>query len=299
MSPYHTPVLLEESIAGLNIRPDGIYVDLTFGGGGHTRAILSKLDKGRVIAFDQDEACLDNAPDDKRFVFLQQNFRFLKNNLRYLGIQQVDGILADLGVSSHHFDYGERGFSFRADAELDMRMNKRKRKTAEEVLNRYTALKLERVFRDYAEIRHPGRLVELILEARENRMIRTTSDLIEILKPMTHRGKTNKFLARIFQALRIEVNEEIEALKEMLEQTPEVTVRGGRLVVISYHSLEDRIVKTFMKTGFVTLREEDDPFGQNQTPFRMVNKKVITPTPGEVARNPRSRSAKLRIAERI
>jgi len=299
MSPYHTPVLLEESIAGLNIRPDGIYVDLTFGGGGHTRAILSKLDKGRVIAFDQDEACLDNAPDDKRFVFLQQNFRFLKNNLRYLGIQQVDGILADLGVSSHHFDYGERGFSFRADVELDMRMNKRKRKTAEEVLNRYTALKLERVFRDYAEIRHPGRLVELILEARENRMIRTTSDLIEILKPMTHRGKTNKFLARIFQALRIEVNEEIEALKEMLEQTPEVTVRGGRLVVISYHSLEDRIVKTFMKTGFVTLREEDDPFGQNQTPFRMVNKKVITPTPGEVARNPRSRSAKLRIAERI
>jgi len=299
MSPYHTPVLLEESIAGLNIRPDGIYVDLTFGGGGHTRAILSKLDKGRVIAFDQDEACLDNAPDDKRFVFLQQNFRFLKNNLRYLGIQQVDGILADLGVSSHHFDYGERGFSFRADVELDMRMNKRKRKTAEEVLNRYTALKLERVFRDYAEIRHPGRLVELILEARENRMIRTTSDLIEILKPMTHRGKTNKFLARIFQALRIEVNEEIEALKEMLEQTPEVTVRGGRLVVISYHSLEDRIVKTFMKTGFVTLREEDDPFGQNQTPFRMVNKKVITPTPEEVARNPRSRSAKLRIAERI
>ena len=299
MSPYHTPVLLEESIAGLNIRPDGIYVDLTFGGGGHTRAILSKLDKGRVIAFDQDEACLDNAPDDKRFVFLQQNFRFLKNNLRYLGILQVDGILADLGVSSHHFDDGERGFSFRAEAELDMRMNKRNKKTAADVLNRYSEAELERVFREFAEIRYPGRLVVLILRAREKRRIRTTGDLLEVLKPMTRGRKSNKFLARIFQALRIEVNEEMDALREMLEQTPGVTARGGRLVVISYHSLEDRMIKTFMKTGSTIPVEEVNPFGPSQPPFKMVNKKVIVPTETEISRNSRSRSAKLRIAERI
>ncbi len=299
MSSYHIPVLLEESIAGLNIRPDGTYVDLTFGGGGHTRAILSKLDRGRVIAFDQDEASLKNAPEDHRLILLQQNFRFLKNNLRYLEILQVDGILADLGVSSHHLDQGARGFSFRESADLDMRMNKRQKKTAADILNRYPAAELERVFRDYAEIRHPRRLVELILRAREQREIRKTGELTAVLKPMMGERISHKFLARVFQALRIEVNEEMEALREMLEQTPEVTAPGARLVVISYHSLEDRMVKTFMKTGSVNPPEEDHPFERRQPPFRMISKKVITPPAGEIARNPRSRSARLRIAERI
>ncbi len=299
MSSYHIPVLLEESISGLNIRPDGIYVDLTFGGGGHARAILSKLNTGRLIAFDQDESSMANKPEDDRLLVLHQNFRFLKNNLRYLEISQVDGILADLGVSSHHFDMEERGFSFRVDAELDMRMNKNREKTAADILNSYTGPELERVFRDYAEIRHPERLVGMILRGREIHVIRTTGDLLDILKPMTRGGRSKKFLARIFQALRIEVNEELDALREMLEQTPEVTARGGRLVVISYHSLEDRMVKTFMKTGFTSFKEDENPLVRHQPPFRMVNKKVITPATDELIRNPRSRSAKLRIAERI
>ncbi len=299
MSPYHIPVMEEESIAGLNIAPDGIYVDLTFGGGGHSRAILSRLVQGRLIAFDQDEESLGNRLDDKRFLLLQQNFRFLKYNLRYLGIAQVDGILADLGVSSHHFDEGGRGFTYLEDAVLDMRMNRARDTTAADILNSYTPGELEKLFREYAEIKHPERLVELLVRAREAASLRTVGDLLEALRPMLRKGPANRFLARLFQALRIEVNEEMDALKEMLIQVPQVLRQGGRLVVISYHSLEDRLVKQFIRSGTFEPVEESDPLGRTQPPLRAVNRKVITPAPEEIARNPRARSAKMRIAEKI
>ncbi len=299
MSFYHTPVMLEESITGLNVQPEGIYVDCTFGGGGHAQAILSELGKGRLIAFDQDEASQKNRLDDERFLLLRQNFRYLKNNLEYLGIPHVDGILADLGVSSYHFNDDPRGFSFRTDTALDMRMNEGGEKTAADVLNKYSAKNLEQVFRDYAEIRHPERLAGLIIRARERGRIRTTGDLVELLKPMLRGGKSNKFLARIFQALRMEVNEEMDALREMLEQTPVLLRRGGRLVVISYHSLEDRMVKYFMKTGYALSRPVEESLSEEQPPLRMITRKVITPSDEEITVNPRARSAKLRIAERI
>lgn len=299
MSFYHTPVLLEESIAGLNIQPDGIYVDCTFGGGGHAKVILSKLEQGRLIAFDQDEISQANRLDDERFLLLQQNFRYLKNNLKYLGILQVDGILADLGVSSYHFNDSPRGFSFRTDTALDMRMNEGREKTAADIVNRYSAKDLEQVFKDYAEIRHPERLAGMIIRARENGRIRTTGDLVEILKPMMRGGKSNKFLARIFQALRIEVNEELDALRKMLEQTSVLLRRRGRLVVISYHSLEDRIVKYFMKTGSVSLHPVGESLSEEHPPLKMITRKVITPSEEEITANPRARSAKLRVAERI
>lgn len=299
MNSYHTPVLLKESISGLNIKPDGIYLDVTYGGGGHARAILSLLERGRLIAFDQDEASQQSRIDDDRLTLLLQNFRYLKNNLKYLGITQVDGILADLGVSSYQFDNYRRGFTYRVDTELDMRMNRKKRLSAREVLNRYSAKELTRVFQQYAEIRHPDRLVSLIIKAREKREIKTTGDLVNVLKLILKGGRYNKFLSRIFQALRIEVNEEIESLGEMLKQTPEVIRKGGRLVVISYHSLEDRMVKHFMKTGsFLPGTPEESIYGR-KTSFRMVNRRVIIPGPEEIAANPRSRSAKLRIAELI
>jgi len=299
MIPYHIPVMLEESISGLNISPGGTYVDLTFGGGGYSQAILSRLGEGRLVAFDQDEESLKNRLEDKRFLLLQQNFRFLKYNLEYLGIRGVDGILADLGVSSHHFDEEERGFTYRADSPLDMRMNRSKKMTAADVLNRYTQEELERVLREYAEIRHPGRLVGLLVRVREQRPFRTAGDLLTALKPLMKGRPANRFLSRIFQALRIEVNEEMEALKEMLEQVPQVLRPGGRLVVITYHSLEDRLVKQFIRTGRTTTEEEvADPFGEEHSPLRQVNRKVITPAKEEIARNPRARSAKMRIAEK-
>ncbi len=299
MSSYHIPVMVEESLTGLNIVPDGIYVDLTFGGGGHSRAILSRLGQGRLIAFDQDEESMKNRLDDKRFLLLQQNFRYLKYNLKYLGVQEVDGILADLGVSSHHFDEGERGFTYREDAALDMRMNREQEQDAAGILNRYAPGDLERLFREYAEIKHPERLVGLLVKAREGSPFRTAGDLLEALRPMTKGRSSNRFLSRIFQALRIEVNGEMEALKEMLVQVPQVLRQGGRLVVISYHSLEDRLVKQFIRSGRVTGGEETDPLGREQPPLRPVNRKVITPGPEEIAKNPRARSAKMRIAEKI
>lgn len=284
-------------MSGLQISPGGIYVDLTFGGGGHSRAILSRLDQGRLIAFDQDEESLKNRLDDKRFLLLRQNFRFLKYNLKYLGIREVDGILADLGVSSHHFDEGRRGFTYRSDADLDMRMNREQKMTAADVLNSYSPGDLERLFREYAEIKHPGRLVSYLVRTREAKPFRTVGDLLEALQPMTGRGPANRFLSRIFQALRIEVNEEMEALKEMLLQVPQVLRQGGRLVVISYHSLEDRLVKQFVRNGrFDTV---EDPFGREEPPLKAINRKVITPSREELRENPRARSAKLRIAEKI
>jgi 16S rRNA (cytosine1402-N4)-methyltransferase len=291
--------MLEECLRGLNISPGGVYVDLTFGGGGHSRAILSELDQGRLIAFDQDEESRKNRLDDKRFLLLQQNFRFLKYNLKYLGIREVDGILADLGVSSHHLDAEGRGFTYRSDAVLDMRMNREQKMTAADVLNDYPPGELERLFREYAEIKHPGRLVTFVVRAREERPFRTVSDLLEALRPMTGRGTSSRFLSRIFQALRIEVNEEMEALKEMLLQVPEVLRPGGRLVVISYHSLEDRLVKQFIRQGSFGTEEEPDLMGRRTPPLKAVNRKVITPAPEEIRKNPRARSAKLRIAEKI
>ena len=299
MSLYHTPVLLKESVSGLNIVPEGIYVDLTFGGGGHSRAILSQLGRGRLVAFDQDKESQKNRLEDKRFLLLRQNFRFLKYNLRYLGIREVDGILADLGVSSHHFDEGGRGFTYRADAVLDMRMNRAREMTAADILNEYAPDQLERVFRDYAEIGHPGRLVTFLVRAREAKPFRTVGDLLDALQPMLRGGPANRFLSRIFQALRIEVNEEMEALKEVLLQVPQVLREGGRLVVISYHSLEDRLVKQFIRTGRFDAGEEAGPFAGERPPLKAVNRKVITPPPEEVSANPRARSAKLRIAEKI
>ncbi len=299
MSSYHIPVMVGESVAGLNISPEGIYVDLTFGGGGHSRAILSKLKGGRLIAFDQDAESLKNRLDDKRFLLLQQNFRFLKYNLKYLGIGEVDGILADLGVSSHHFDEGGRGFTYRADAVLDMRMNREQELTAADILNSYTPAELERLFREYAEIKHPERLVSLLVRARETAPFRTAGDLLAALRPMTKGGPANRFLSRLFQALRIEVNGEMESLKEMLMQVPQVLRKGGRLVVISYHSLEDRLVKQFIRTGSFGPAEETGPVEREQPPLRAVNRKVITPAAEETGKNPRARSAKLRIAEKI
>ncbi len=298
MSSYHIPVLLEESVEGLQVDPSGVYVDLTFGGGGHARAILSRLKEGRLIAFDKDEAATENRIDDERFVLLQQDFRFLKYNLRYLGIEKVDGILADLGVSSHHFDDASRGFTYREDGPLDMRMNRSVRLTAADVLNGYTPEELERIFREYADVRHPRRLVERIVAFREGRPFRTAGDLQEALRSFLRGGAGNKFLSRIFQALRIEVNGEMEALREMLQQVPQVLRPGGRLVVIAYHSLEDRLVKHFIRTGHFK-EEETDPFSTEKPPLRPVNKKVIVPSDEEVRRNPRARSARMRIAERI
>ncbi len=297
MTSYHIPVMLEESVEGLCVKPSGVYVDLTFGGGGHARAILERLNDGMLIAFDKDEAARANRIDDDRFIFLQQDFRFLKYNLKYLGIDEVDGILADLGVSSHHFDDGARGFTYREDVPLDMRMNRALVVTAADLLNERSPEELGRIFREYADIRHPRRLVELLVRHREARPFRTAGDVKEALRPLLRGGNANSFLSRIFQALRIEVNGEMEALREMLRQVPRVLRPGGRLVVIAYHSLEDRLVKQFIRTGHFGEKEEN-PFGNEEPPLRPVNKKVITPSDEEVRNNPRARSARMRIAEK-
>ena len=297
---YHVPVLLKESVDGMNIRPDGIYADMTFGGGGHSREILSRLgSNGRLLGFDQDEDAEKNIVDDSRFTFIRSNFRFLHNFLRYHGIGQVDAILADLGVSSHHLDDSERGFSFRFEGALDMRMNKRGGYTAADVVNTYDEERLANIFYLYGELKNSRKLASVISKARNAQPIRTTGEFLEIVKPLFGREREKKELAKVFQALRIEVNQEMEALKEMLYAATTALKPGGRLVVITYHSLEDRMVKNIMKTGNVEGKAETDFFGNLQTPYRLVNNKVIVPDQDEIERNPRSRSAKLRIAEKI
>lgn len=296
---YHIPVLLEESIDGMNIQPGGIYVDMTFGGGGHSKEILRRMDKdSRLFSFDQDEDAERNIVNDERFTFVRSNFRYLHNFLRYYGVEKVDAILADLGVSSHHFDDSERGFSFRFDGNLDMRMNKRAGITAADIVNTYEEERLADLFYLYGELKNSRKLASVIVKARNGQSIRTIGEFLEIIKPLFGREREKKELAKVFQALRIEVNQEMEALKEMLAAATEALKPGGRLVVITYHSLEDRMVKNIMKTGNVEGKAETDFFGNLQTPFRLVNNKVIVPDEAEIERNPRSRSAKLRIAEK-
>lgn len=296
---YHVPVLLHESVDGMNIRPDGVYADMTFGGGGHSREILSRLGPdGTLLGFDQDEDAENNAINDPRFIFVRSNFRYLKNFLHYHSIESVDAILADLGVSSHHFDEADRGFSFRFDGKLDMRMNKRAGATAADVVNMYDEQRLADIFYLYGELKNSRKLASVIVKARNGKRIETIGDFLEIIKPLFGREREKKELAKVFQALRIEVNQEMETLKEMLVSATEILKPGGRLVVITYHSLEDRMVKNLMKTGNLEGKAEQDFFGNVQTPYRLVNNKVITPGQEELERNPRSRSAKLRIAEK-
>lgn len=297
MSQYHTPVLLEESVGLLALRPDGIYADLTFGGGGHSRRILSGLGPaGQLYAFDQDRDTRANCPDDPRFHYVESNFRFLRGALRYRGVTAVDGILADLGVSSHHFDERERGFSFRGEAPLDMRMNQRGKLTAADVVNRYDTERLTRILGDWGELETPWKIAACLTRAREAEPILTTAQLVAAVAPCTPRKDEAKFLTKLFQALRIEVNGEMEALGMALEQSLKVLRPGGRLVVISYHSLEDRMVKNFLRSGNLAGRIEKDFYGQPLVPFELLTRKAVTPAPEELERNPRSRSAKLRAA---
>lgn len=295
---YHVPVLLEESVSGLNIDPDGVYLDLTFGGGGHSREILKRLKDGCLIGFDQDSDALANVPDDSRFIFVNHNFRYLRNFLRYCGYDEADGILADLGVSSHEFDEAGRGFSFRFDAELDMRMNQRSRLKATDILNTYSEEDLTRIFRNYGEVDNVRRLVDLIVKARTEKMITRSEEFLQVIAPCVPKQKAKKYLAQVYQALRIEVNGELEALEDMLKEAERALRPGGRLVVITYHSLEDRIVKNFLKSGNFEGKVEKDFYGHVKRNFELVNRKVIVPSEEEIERNPRARSAKLRIAEK-
>ena len=299
---YHVPVLLKESVDGLNIGKGGCFVDVTFGGGGHSREILSRMDgEGHLYGFDQDADAERNAEgmDEGRFTFVRSNFRFLRNFLRYYGEKQIDGLLADLGVSSHHFDDSERGFSFRFEGKLDMRMNQRAGKTAADVVNSYDEKQLADIFYLYGELKQSRKIAAAIVKARQTKQVETIGDFLEVVKPFFRNEREKKDLAKVFQALRIEVNHEMDALRDMLKAATEMLKPGGRLVVITYHSLEDRIVKNLMKTGNVEGHEDKDFFGRVHTPFRLVNRQVIVPSDEEVARNPRSRSAKLRIAEKV
>lgn len=298
---YHVPVLLKESVDGMNIQPDSVCVDVTFGGGGHSREILKRLgSSGRLYGFDQDDDVLQNLPDDPRFTFIKSNFCYLKNFMRYHEVDDVDSILADLGVSSHHFDDSQRGFSFRyEDSMLDMRMNKQMRKSAASVLNEYSEEKLADIFYFYGELRQARQLASVIVKKRTQDKLESVQDLLNLLAPFTAKVKEKKILAQVFQALRIEVNSEMETLKEMLLQSLSMLKKGGRLSVITYHSLEDRLVKNFFKTGNFEGRVDKDFYGNVNTPFRAINNKVIVPSAEEQQRNPRSRSAKLRIVEKI
>ena len=303
---YHIPVLLDESVNGLNIKPSGIYVDVTFGGGGHSKEILSRLNgKGRLFSFDQDADAEKNIEASEGFTFVRSNFRYLKNWMRYYGVEKIDGLLADLGVSSHHFDDESRGFSFRFDAPLDMRMNKRAGMTAADVVNEYDEDRLADIFFLYGEMKNSRKIASMLVRARQNKPIQTTLDLITAVRGQQTPTNTmaesreKKDMAKLFQALRIEVNHEMDALKEMLLSATELLKPGGRLSVITYHSLEDRMVKNVMKTGNAEGKRVQDFYGKVETPYRLVNNKVIVASADEQQKNPRSRSAKLRIAEKL
>ena len=296
---YHIPALLDESIEGLNIRSDGIYVDVTFGGGGHSMEILKRLTTGKLVAFDQDEDARLNAPDDKNLIFLNQNFRFLKNNLIYNGIKSIDGLIADLGVSFHQFDEPERGFTFRSDAPLDMRMSKSSSLTAASLIQTLDESMLADIFYNYGELTNSRKLAREIITARKEKPVVTTYDLVSVISRLAPKKQEHKFYAKVFQALRICVNHEIEYLKEMLMQALDVLCSGGRLVVITYHSLEDRVVKNFMRTGNFEGTVKKDFYGNPETPFRLIARRGTAPGADEIARNNRARSARLRVAEKI
>ena len=297
---YHVPVLLEEALGGLRIKAGGVYVDATFGGGGHSRGILGELDAtGRLFGFDQDRDAMANATDDERFTFVLSNFRYIRNFLRFYGAGRADGVLADLGVSSHHFDTGERGFSFRQDGPLDMRMNRMSGITAKDIVNGYDEKRLKEIFSTYGEIKHTGPLVRGILKARERKEIETTQELADAAGCATDPRHEKRDLARIFQALRIEVNGEMDSLRIFLESLPEILKRGGRAAIITYHSLEDRMVKNFFRSGSIGGEVEKDFYGNVRSPFKVLTRTPITASAEEVERNPRSRSAKLRIAELV
>lgn len=300
MMKYHQPVLLKESVAGLKIKPGGIYVDATFGGGGHSKEILSQLQDGKLIAFDQDEDAVVNVPDDKRIIFVKHNFRFLRNFLKYYKIDKIDGLTADLGVSSHHFDTPQRGFSFRFNSSLDMRMNIKANLTASEILNTYPERELGRIFYEYGEIRKANLLAKSIVNSRNSAPIESSRELLEAIEMYLPKHKENQYMAKIFQALRIEVNREMDNLKELLMQSVDFLGLGSRVVIISYHSLEDRIVKNFFRYGSFDANETSkDLFGNVQRPLEPVNRKVIVPDEEELRSNSRARSAKLRIAEKM
>ena len=297
-SEYHNPVLLKECIEGLKIKPDGIYVDVTFGGGGHSREIFKHLTSGRLFGFDQDADAQENGIDDERFVLVEKNFRELEEVLRRNGVEKIDGLLADLGVSSHQFDTAERGFSIRFDAELDMRMNRKLNRTAADVLNNYSEQDLKKVFKEYGEIENATQLARQIFAERKVKKINTINELKSAVAGCLKRGKENQYFAQLFQALRIEVNDELNALKELLEQSAKVLVKGGRLVVMSYHSLEDRLAKNFIRSGKFEGDAETDLYGNKLVPYKAINKKPIEPNETEIQNNNRARSAKLRIAEK-
>jgi 16S rRNA (cytosine1402-N4)-methyltransferase len=298
---YHVPVLLQETVEGLEIQPDGIYVDCTFGGGGHSAAILKKLgSKGQLLAFDQDADVKQNLPDDPRVVFVPHNFRHLQRFLRLHKVVQVDGILADLGVSSHQFDEADRGFSIRFEGDMDMRMDKRQELTAFEVVNTYDEQRLHKLFEQYGEVTNSKTLAKTIVQVRQNVSLKTIVNFKQALRAVV-KGNPNKYFAQVFQALRIEVNDELGALKEMLQQIPSLLKPGGRVAIITFHSLEDRIVKNFFRKGDMEEAEPADPFGRNvpEPPLKVITKKPVTASPEELKRNPRSRSAKLRVAEKV
>ncbi len=296
---YHVPVLLQDCIEGLGIRPEGIYADVTFGGGGHSKAILEKLSSGKLFGFDQDEDAKRNKPADSRFVLVQENFRHLKHGLEKHGVKELDGLLADLGVSSHQFDKPVRGFSFRFDAELDMRMDRRQMLKAADVVNAYPEKDLRRIFFEYGEVENTPRLVRAILEGRKEKKISTVSELKDVIAACVRKGKENQYYAKVFQALRIEVNDELNALKEMLAQAVAVLKKGGRIAVISYHSLEDRIAKNFFRSGNAEGKVHKDFYGNRIVPLKEITRKPVAPSIQEMEANSRARSARLRIAERI
>jgi len=295
---YHVPVLLTESVDGLEIKADGDYVDVTFGGGGHSREIFSRLKTGRLFAFDQDEDAAANVIHDKRFYFIRHNFKYIRNFLRYYEVEKVDGILADLGVSSHDFDVPERGFSFRFDGDLDMRMNRDSSQSAADIVNTFTEDQLRTMFREYGEIDNAGRLAKQLVSTRNAKTVKTIEQFKDSIAPCVPKFQESKYLAKVFQALRIETNKEMDVLHEFLEQSIELLKPGGRLVIITYHSLEDRMVKNFIKSGDFSGKQEKDFFGNVESPLVAINRKVIVPDQEEIERNPRARSGKLRIAEK-
>lgn len=298
MNAYHIPVLLKESVDGLNISPSGTYVDVTYGGGGHSSEILKKLDTGKLFAFDQDEDVSGNMPQHAGFTFIHGNFRFIRNFMRYYGVEHIDGLLADLGVSSHHFNSPERGFTYRSDASLDMRMNRNSRLTAEIVINEYEESALTAMFRDFGELFQARKIASMLVHARAQQRIVSVNQLIDAVNPVIPRQTENQFLSKLFQAIRIEVNQELTSLEEMLNGAAELLNPKGRLVVISYHSLEDRLVKNFMRWGNTKEEPEKDLYGNKSEPFTVVTRKPVVPTEAEILSNSRARSARLRIAEK-